>query len=293
MNNPPIKYTMKAVVAFCVSITSAWGQTINFTDLELKQYLINEPCVDTTHNGVSFSNDINVDTNGDNEIQLSEALQVEALELNDFPDNYAIRSLKDLNEFPNLKYLKIIANDSLERISDLYLDSMKTLWISDGASLKYIDISNLPGITTTLRIEGIITLDTLNIRNGTSANQFSLFYSQNIKYACIDSIENEIDEFTNAGAMSPGISPSFDCDMLSAFEISDYKGPLIYPNPTDNYIIVNSDHLNADIRILTITGKEVIQSNSKLIDVSALASGVYVLTYRMGNSFLTRKIVVK
>lgn len=277
-----------------LSFVPSLGQTVNFNDSELKRYLINEFCVDTTQNGTSFSNDISVDLNGDAEIQLTEAHKVKALELNDFPDAYSIKSLLDLNEFPNLKYLKIIDNDSLERISNLTLDSLKTLWISDGVSLKHIDISNLPGITTTLRIEGITTLDTLNIQNGTAANQFSLFYSQNIKYACIDSISAEVNEFSNAGAMQPGASPSFNCRVLTINETNSFSHRiLIYPNPANDYVVINTAFRNVNSIVFSITGEEVLNTSEKTIDLQSLSSGVYFVKCKTPDIVFTKKLIVK
>ncbi|WP_282043461.1 T9SS type A sorting domain-containing protein [Winogradskyella flava] len=269
------------------------SQTIDFVDLSLKQYLINEKCVDTTYNGVSFSNDRDVDLNNDNEIQLEEALEIRYLELNDFPDEYVIQSLLDLNNFPNLEYLKIIDNDSLKRISNLNLFNLKSLWISDGIGLKYLDVSNLPSISESLRIEGITSLDTLNIKNGTVASQFSLFYSQDIKYACIDSLSNEIDEFVNSGAMLTGSSPSFNCVNTLSNNEKDINQIFIYPNPTDNYLAVKTEDADIEISLFTITGKKVIQTKSKIIDVSIIPSGFYLLTCRIGDKYLTKKIIVK
>ena len=80
-----------------------WGQTIPFADLELQRYLVQEQCVDTTQNGISFSHDLNVDLNGDGVIQQQEALAVEALELYDFRDNYSIQSLADLRACLKIK----------------------------------------------------------------------------------------------------------------------------------------------------------------------------------------------
>jgi hypothetical protein len=289
-----MKNIIKTIIILLISCNSGWGQIVNFADLELKQYLINEQCVDTTHNGVSFSNDRSVDINSDNEIQLSEALSVQALEIIDFGDNYNIKSLLDLNEFLNLKYLKIIAIDSLERISNLTLDSLKTLWISDGISLKIIDISNLPNITTTLKIEGVTTLDTLNIKNGTNANQFSLFYSQNIQYACIDSIAAEINEFYVTGAMMTGISPTFNCGgILSVDDMDNFSQIRAYPNPADDYIIVETKNLKVDIRLFDITGNEVLQSNNKIINISMISAGVYFLKCETEGDFIIKKIIVQ
>lgn len=289
-----MKNIFKSFLVILISGNFVWGQVINFTDLELKEYLINELCVDTTQNGVSFSNDRGADTNGDNEIQLTEALSIKALELNDFNDIYMIQTLSDLNQFSNLKYLKLIDLDSVERISNFTLDSLRSLWISDGVSLRIIDISNLPNLTTTLRIEGITTLDSLNIRNGTSASQFSLFYSQDIKHACIDSIPAEVDEFTNSGAMLNGVFPNFNCETLGINEKENFNSHIrIFPNPAHEYFEVKSNYSDIEIWVLNSLGKSLIQTKESTVDISMLSAGVYFLRIREGETLLTQKIVVQ
>ncbi|MEN0006344.1 MAG: hypothetical protein AAF798_19485, partial [Bacteroidota bacterium] len=233
---------------FLVLSTATIGrsQIVNFQDAELKRYFIEQVCIDTAYNGVSFSNDLRVDTNGDQIIQQEEAENIHYLQLNDLSNSYHIQSLADLNAFPNLKYLKVISLDELTSISQLQLDSLHSLWISDGVALRVIDISNLPGITEILRIEGLTKLDTLNIQNGTVSQLFSLFYSFNIKYACIDSIAAELDQFQATGAMLPGIAPSFDCGLVST-HYAPNAHIQIYPNPASHWI-----HLQAAVPIKEI-----------------------------------------
>lgn len=279
-----------------VSVNSSlYSQIVNFSDQELKRFLINENCVDTTGNGVSFSNDLSVDLNGDNEIQLSEALNVNILEIEDFADSYAIRSLLDLNSFSNLKYLKLIFLDSIERVANLNLDSLTSLWISEIGGLKIIDISNLPGLTSSLRIEGIGNLDTLNIRNGNVANQFSLFYTQNTKFACVDSLAKEYDAFYIFGAMLPGVLPSLLCEQIDLTETSGYNNTIeIYPNPTSGFITIKSQEGITGITIMNTLGQIVSQPTSfDIIDVSLLKSGVYFLNVRYSNSIQTKRVVLR
>ena len=279
-----------------VSVNSSlYSQIVNFSDPELKRFLINENCVDTSDNVIWFSNDINVDLNGDGEIQLSEAQSVRNLELLDFSDTYSIKPILDLNSFSNLKFLKIFSIDSIVEIANLNLDSLKSLWISDGASLKNIDISNLPGLTTALRIEGVTTLDTLNIRNGSVSNLFSLFYTQNTKFACVDSIAKEYDAFNIFGAMEPGVAPSLNCAQISLPDHGGIENSInIYPNPATEFITIESQEGIKSITILNTIGQVVAQPSSfNTIDVSFLKSGVYFLSIQYSNSLQIRRIMVK
>ena len=289
-----MKKIFKFISFVLLSNASCFSQTINFTDLELKQYLINEVCVDTTDNGISFSHDLNVDLNNDNEIQISEAQSVQILELEDFTNSYSIKSLQDLNSFPNLKYLKILSLDSLVKIENLKLDSLKTLWVSDGASLRIIDISNLPGLTTGLRIEGLTTLDSLNIKNGSIANLFSLFYTLNIKYACGDSIAAEYNAFNLFGAMLPGVLPSINCIALDIENNIDLKNLItIYPNPTSEFIEVKSKKEIKEFRILNMFGQTVFQTENvtNSIDVSFLKPGIYFINIQFEDRYLLKKMI--
>ncbi len=267
------------------------SQNLSFSDQELKRFLANENCVDTTNHGLGFSNDIDVDLNNDGEIQLYEAEHIEFLEVKDFQNLYDILSIQDLNQFPNLKLLKLISLDKIVRIKNLQLDSLDALWISDGALLKHVDISNLPGITKTLRIEGITTLDTLNIQNGTSASQFSLFYSFDIKYACIDSIDSEINEFITAGSMLPGVEPSFHCGVnpneTPVFQSSDVN---LFPNPSSEEIWIKVDgQEDFEVFISNSKGQLIFEANEGPVDIENLAPGPYILQCKFQNRVIIKR----
>lgn len=73
-----MKQILHSVIFLICSISNCWGQTINFTDIQLKAYLLNENYVDTTANP-SWIGQFNVDLNNDNEVQISEALAVQPL----------------------------------------------------------------------------------------------------------------------------------------------------------------------------------------------------------------------
>jgi len=278
-------------IILCFSY-SCFSQVINFTDSELKRYLITESCVDTTNNGVSFSNDISVDSNNDGEIQTNEALGIIKLEIWDTPSNYSIKSLQDINSFSNLNYLKVIGNDSISEISNLVLDSLTTLWIGNCATLKIIDISNLTNLTKDLRIEDCDTLDYLNVQNGSIAQYFSLFYTNYIHYACVDSIADEYNEL--AWKMISGTPTINNCATLNA-NTPNANEPLIKmrPNPTNGFFEINDSHAFDSITIFDINGSVIknFSIHGNKIDITNLMSGFYVIAIESSKRISYGKIV--
>lgn len=62
----------------------------------------------------------------------------------------------------------------------------------------------------------------------------------------------------------------------------DAKSFYIYPNPASKIIYVESEIDNEIISIYDLTGRELIQSKAKFIDISQLSNGVYILELDKG-----------
>lgn len=278
-----------------LSINTAISQTINFTDLELKRYLINEPCVDTTtipNNNMLGHHD--VDINNDNEIQLNEALSIKKIYVKDFDDKYSIKSIQDLEHFKNLTFLGVGQIDSIEEISNLKLDSLNSLHIWDCSAIKRIDISNLTNLTDLIRIEGLVNLDYINVQNGSVSKAFSLFYTQHTKYACVDSIAKEYNMFNDQGAMLTGVLPTFNCVTTGIDNTVEINNLIkIYPNPTNGIFEIESKN---DIKRMTITntiGKIVFETSviTNSIDISHLTNGIYFIRLEIDNQSTVKKVI--
>lgn len=70
----------------------------------------------------------------------------------------------------------------------------------------------------------------------------------------------------------------------------------IYPNPADDFLIVQTDEHTfgeMDIRIFSINGKEVISTTQSRIDVSALTQGVYVVRCKTRQQTISRQILIR
>lgn len=279
--------------ALIVFSASAFGQNISFTDAGLKSYLIEQLCVDTL-NTFWGTGHVDVDLNNDNEIQLTEALSVEQLIFDDFGSNYSILSVQDLMHFENLKWLKIVHLDSIYEISNLGLDSLKQLWISSNLGLKIIDLSDLIHLTESLKIEGQSNIEYLNIRNGSAPDHFSLFYSEHIQYACVDSISFEFNYV--AGMMSSGTPNVDDCDfILHTNYISEQHDLVtIFPNPTDGKVTLKSDFTIDEICIFNLVGEIVFQTKncSNLMSISHLTPGLYFYAIRVQGELLPAQSLI-
>ncbi|MEY4927373.1 MAG: hypothetical protein RI894_1809, partial [Bacteroidota bacterium] len=101
-----MKKTVKnlLIAAFASGIAfTASAQLVPFTDVNFKAALLSSICADTNGDGV-FDSD--VDTNNDGKIQVSEALAVTGL----IVDNKFINSLGGIQYFSNLQYLSCETN---------------------------------------------------------------------------------------------------------------------------------------------------------------------------------------
>ncbi len=273
------------------------SQTINFTDLELKQHLINELCVDTNFDGYG---DIDVDINNDNEIQVTEASNVLRLRLTG--NNFPFTSIEDLNHFQNLNYLDVLQCHSISEFSNLVSDSIKTLIIGDCLSLKIIDISGLTGLTDVLRVEDMDTLDYINTQNGITPQMYSLFYTDHLRYACIDSNSTEYNE--TSWKMDTGTPTTENCIQLSTgiknVKIDQYNAILLYPNPTKNILNIDFTDISykdSKIQITNILGEVVFEkaatNRQEKISISHLNSGVYNIFIQSSSDYFAEKIIIQ
>jgi hypothetical protein len=265
-----------------------YSQTITFVDSELKQYLLNENCIDTNNDGYP---DTNADMNNDNEIQVSEALTVLNLQIGQLNNPYNITSIEDLNNFSNLQVLKVYYNDYLIEIQNLYLNQLHTLMIDSQINLEHIDISTLTQLND-LRIEGCLNLNYMNIQNGSVANYFSLFYTENIQYACVDDIPEEYDEVLYH--MASGNFPSTNC-ALSINENFKDEQIILFPNPTNGQLSFKSKNEIIEFEVFNSLGQIVLKENisSNIIDISELKDGIYFLKLKINEFEFIDKTIIK
>ncbi len=240
-------------IIFFIIITNGYCQDILFSDASLKSFLINESCVDIDNDN---NPDMDADINNDGEIQLSEAENVTNLIFHIFDNNYSVESIQDLSNFSNLEKLTIIYFNDLENIFPLALDNLRDLSIGSCLNLKHIDLSDMHQLVN-LKIEDIDSLDYLNLQNNNfPSGIFSLFYTENIQYACVDDINKEYDEVSYH--MAQDVLPSINCK-LGITEIDLENQIKIFPNPSSNFFSIQGiEKENSKIIIIDINGLSLI-----------------------------------
>ncbi|MCB0638699.1 MAG: T9SS type A sorting domain-containing protein [Lewinella sp.] len=286
---------MYAFLIISVILTGkAISQPIHFNDAELKRYLTTEGCALTNTSGSTY---VSPDLNNDGEIQLSEANEVVALHITDLiPSNYFIRSIADLDHFSGLQDLTLISLDSLEGIFQPSLNDLHSLFLESCKHARHIDISNLTNLTISLRLEGIDTIDYLNIQNGHVANFFSLFYSEHIHYACVDSIAAEYEEV--AWRMISGLPQTTNCSTTpTTTDRRDFNLIRVFPNPaTDGLWVEHPDAILTRLTLFDQLGQPVLDITAphhirNWLDIHQLPTGLYLLEAVMADGRIRQKIV--
>lgn len=293
LNKIIMKYLILGLIFFLAIRLDA--QIITFTDVGLKNYLTNADCVDT--NGDSFG-DADADMNNDGEIDISEALSVQKFtfeNLNQISDT--IFDISELNYFSNLRSLSIEGQSQLKiiRIVGLNLDSLKTLIIGNNA-LEGIDISDVNNLDS-LDITGVrglsggaSGLEYLNLNNNNFASErFTLFYTENIESACVDSIA---EEYNIVLSHMNGNIPNLNCITGVNDEKIFFNNIIFYPNPTWGKITVPNKFVGNEINIVNSIGQQYsVRVTDEVIDLSHLMLGVYILQIKIDDFYYQTKII--
>ena len=85
------------------------------------------------------------------------------------------------------------------------------------------------------------------------------------------------------------VQPVSACDDVDEVEATSLS---IYPNPATDVLYVNAENLNR-VEIYDMTGRNVLNTTSSVVDLRGVEAGVYFVTVRTENAAKTTKLVVK
>ncbi|PWK18967.1 T9SS type A sorting domain-containing protein [Xanthomarina spongicola] len=183
----------------------------------------------------------------------------------------------------SLSSLSVVTNTALVDL-DVRNCDITTLDLSQNLAISIIDVKN----------NGLTFLD---MRNGNNAAT-SFVGDFNPGLECIfvdDASEPNLSSWT-IDANSNFVETVGECNSLSVDNANELSFSM-YPNPTRNTLYVDAKTNNSIINIYNITGKIVltktlIQGNN-LVDVSRLASGIYLARFSSDNQLDTKKLIIK
>ncbi|QYJ67207.1 DUF7619 domain-containing protein [Flavobacterium litorale] len=131
-----MKKQLLFLLLFITAVASA--QIVNIPDAGFKTYLLSANGRDSTGNIIS------VDANNDDEIQLSEALNVAEINIDLF--SYQVFSLEGIGSFSNLTKLSIYEADQLSDLDLTALTQLTQLSISDSNAFESINLNGLSNL---------------------------------------------------------------------------------------------------------------------------------------------------
>jgi len=277
------------------------AQIVTIPDANFKNALVNFNVIDTTGNGLG---DSIADTNGDGEIQVSEA---EAI-INLIISYYEIVSLEGVQSFINLEVLKSRGNfietiDLSQNISLTWLHlstnplisidvsdnlNLERLWVYNN-DLTNLDVSQNPNLNS-LRCYSN-NLISLNIANGNNVILSNFIAYENPTLSCIQVDDIDFANSQTEWQIDDSSAYSEVCELgIYDEEIMDY---FIYPNPAQSILYIETrGQIIETIKIINLHGIVVKEIESKdRIDISSLASGMYFVSIYSDGNRITKKFM--
>lgn len=247
------------IILIFIAIPLGFSQIVNIPDPALKNYLVNENCVDNNFDN-TYEDD--VDTNNDGEIQVSEAQAV----LNLLITDPTITSMIGIEAFSNIEFLNVF-NTALTEFDASVIPSVNHLRCSSTPTLTSIDLSGLSNVTIlNLRDVGLTEVDLSELTNAqditvrqspvTTLDVSNLTNLETL--SCVDSV---VENLITDGSTNLKFLYIFDSNILS-LDLST--------NPNIEIIRVN----NANLSSLDVSGlNNLVELNARSNDLTSMQFG--------------------
>ena len=304
------------------------SQTINIPDVKFKNALLYTLSVDTTGDGVFNST---IDTNNDNEIQISEAEAALGLDVGIFN----ISSLEGIQYFKNIEilycdYNKLtsidISKNTKLKFFECTLNQLTNLDISKNLSLEELycpsnnitslDVSQLLNLkvlecaynklaTLDVSLNTNLTklicfkneLSSLNLKNGNNSILTTFSAKNNSDLSCVEVDDVEASKNNVNWVKDSTASYSQNCGVLGTDDFENELQIICYPNPVKDILRIKSSSVIKirAIKIYNAFGNLVMEEKKHFIefDLSHLSQGVYFVVIETANSSFTKRIVKK
>ena len=140
--------------------------------------------------------------------------------------------------------------------------------------------------------QDISNWDTSNVFVMTRMFDNAYSFNQNISSWCVTNIVSEPIYFSYQSVLSESNKPVWGTCPSLIIDAQNKSNISVYPNPTTSIINIEQDFTTA--KVYDISGRELLKSTSKTIDLSELPSSIYLLRlYDNSNKVLGTSKVVK
>jgi hypothetical protein len=178
------------------------------------------------------------------------------------------------------------------------LPALKKVNLS-GCELLHLDLSANTALEE-IDLRSSLVLEEINFKNGSNNNLdiTSAFPSNftnlpELDRVCIDDVDSALAAFILDDVGHP-VTFSEDCSFLELKE-KEVATVIIYPNPTQNNITIETQHTISSLQLFTIYGVIIKPKmlNNKQVDMSFLSQGMYLLHINFENGMHLTKNIMK
>lgn len=211
----------------------------------------------------------------------------------------------DFSSYPTINLFAIYAGNNIEGfIAALesnanVVDAIQCGFPYTYASVMYLELSDLTignpigtntnGNVITSNADLNLVFDNYQVKtmNHIINNHYHISFEGNI-----NQLKNELDALENIIENTDYIG----VPMLLSIDSYNSKKTVVYPNPFDNHFNIESSHAISNYSLYGISGKEIVNTNSKnILDAACnnLVSGLYVLRLESENGTVFNQKLIK
>lgn len=180
-------------------------------------------------------------------------------------------------------------NNSLSNI-DLLQNFNLTHLVYDDNSFVNLDLSNYTNIRE-FSCDNNSMLETLNISN---SNNMNMTFFSAINNSLLNCIQVDDVTYSNNNWEDIDSHTSFSNNCTLSIDNNTIQDINIHPIPTNSILNIDMREKIKLVIIYSLTGKSVLTTSKKVIDISQLKKGIYLISIEHFNgSFTRKKIVIK
>ena len=303
--------------------SSIFSQTTAVPNADFEQFLITFTTINGPLDGVILNSEAAAVTGT---LNLGSTAPYNAI--NDFTGIEALTGISGLNISYNstITSIDVSSNSSLTVLNTEGCTALTSIVTGSnttlselripGSPVMSVDVSGNTGLTIVdARFTGLTTLDLsnnsslvelqcrnsalteLDMRNGNNANVtlFNSDFNGSLMCIFVDDASASYLSTWSKDASSTYVNDEAECNLLTV-EGEDLVTFSLYPNPVKNTVYVSSNMEKADLAVYDITGKMVLntalQFGENTINVSNIASGVYLARLSSNGKTLTKKLII-
>jgi len=282
-----------------MTINIANAQNVNIPDLQFKATLLNNPAINT---------------NGDGEIQVTEAAAYTG-GINAFNSGiYDLTGIEAFTALDNLdcsyNYLTSLNMSANVALTGLWCDNNQftSLDVSANTALTHLSCQSNQFTSLDVSANKVLTwlycqsnqLTSLNVQNGNNSNFTHFNATSNPNLTCIQ-VDNVA--YSNANwndGKDATASFSTNCGASSVPDIGNLANVQIFPNPAVNHLTIDlgSNNQKVEVTITDITGKIIYTTTAREtqkleVNTNDFAEGIYVVRIQAADFIGTKKLVVE